>query len=56
MDSLGIEELIALAGMVLLGVASFAISGWWGLLGFVGGLMMAGALVLAWLRGRNKGR
>lgn len=55
MKLLGMEELIALVGLVLVGVAAFAISGWWGVLGFVGGLLMAGALVLAWLRG-NKGR
>ncbi len=55
MTTFGAEEVIALVGLMLVGVAAFAISGWWGLLGFVGGLMMAGALVLAWLRG-NRGR
>lgn len=56
MKLLGMEEFIGLVGLVLVGVAAFAISGWWGLLGFVGVLMIAGALALAWLRGRNRGR
>lgn len=56
MGAIGVEEALAVVGLMLVGVAAFAISGWWGLLGFVGGLMLAGALVLAMLRGNQQGR
>ena len=56
MKLLGTEELIGLVGLLAIGVAAFAISGWWGLLGFVGGLMIAGALVLASVRSNGRGR
>ncbi len=56
MGMFGTEEIVGLVGLVLVGLAAFALGGWWGVAGLMGGLMIAGALVLALVRGSDNRR
>ena len=50
--SIGLEDGVIVAGLVLVALALWLAAGWAGLLGFVGGLLAIVGLVWAWRNGQ----